>query len=137
MAVEVVIEAGVLGAVSVGGADSMESLGVDVSAGAGGSRGGCSGTGGGGLVGCGVATGDPGGFWKYGSEAVANLPDQLFVRGNESGTDRLPSKVCDHVRGLVGDQLLSLAPTREDHTDSRRDFVREESRLSWAVWWET
>jgi hypothetical protein len=52
------------------------------------------------------------------------------------GTDRLPSKICDPVRGLVGTQLLSSAPTREDHTDSRRDFVREESRLSWAVWWE-
>ena len=24
--------------------------------------------------------GDIGGFWKYGSEAVANLPDQLFIR---------------------------------------------------------
>ena len=78
------MEAGVLGAVSVGGVKSMDSAGVvDDSSGAGRSRRGCSGTAGGGLVGCDDVMGEPGGFWKYGSDAVANLPDQLLVSEEE------------------------------------------------------
>lgn len=76
-AVEVVIDAGVLGAVSDGAVDSGASGMVGL-------RGVVAGIVSGAVVDrastTGLVTAEAKACWKYGSEAVANLPDHLLVR---------------------------------------------------------
>jgi hypothetical protein len=75
--------------------------------------------------------GDIGGFWKYGSEAVANLLDQLFIRKFDMGIYRLPSIAwaAGRAEDDFEDQLSSTS-SQWVHTDCHLNFEMEEQQIS-------